>query len=84
MPSHDWRKSTYCAQGEACLHVAATWQKSSHCQEGDACLHVGVSATATAETVHLTESADPAHSILSTTPAAFDALLRALKRNDRY
>ena len=62
MPTHDWQKSTYC-------------------QEGDACLHVAVSTTA--ETVHLTESADPAHSILSTTPAAFDALLRALKRNNR-
>lgn len=57
------------------------WQKSTYCQEGDACLHVAVSTTA--ETVHLTESADPAHSILSTTPAAFDALLRALKRNSR-
>lgn len=56
------------------------WQKSSYCQEGDACLHVAVSTTA--ETVHLTESADPTHSILSTTPATFDALLRALKSND--
>ncbi|MEV8033285.1 DUF397 domain-containing protein [Streptomyces sp. NPDC086182] len=57
------------------------WQKSSYCQEGEACLHVAVSGVA--ETVHLTESGDPAHSILSTTPAAFDALLRALKRNTR-
>ncbi|WRZ92316.1 DUF397 domain-containing protein [Streptomyces sp. NBC_01007] len=81
MPSHDWRKSTYCAEGEACLHVAATWQKSSHCQEGDACLHVA--AVTTAETVHLTESGDPTRAILSTTPAAFGALLRALKSNDR-
>ncbi|WP_406376803.1 DUF397 domain-containing protein [Streptomyces sp. NBC_00647] len=46
----------------------------------DACLHVAVSGVA--ETVHLTESSDPAHSILSTTPAAFGALLRALKRNN--
>jgi hypothetical protein len=81
MPATTWQKSSYCAQGEACLHVAATWQKSSHCQEGEACLHVAVSGVA--ETVHLTESGDPAHSILSTTPAAFDALLRALKRNNR-
>uniref|UniRef100_A0AAU3HYU9 DUF397 domain-containing protein n=1 Tax=Streptomyces sp. NBC_01393 TaxID=2903851 RepID=A0AAU3HYU9_9ACTN len=80
MPATTWQKSSYCAQGEACLHVAATWQKSSHCQEGDACLHV---AATSAETVHLTESGDPAHSILSTTPVAFDALLRALKRNNR-
>ncbi|WP_328554956.1 DUF397 domain-containing protein [Streptomyces sp. NBC_00358] len=81
MPATTWQKSSYCAQGEACLHVAASWQKSSHCQEGDACLHV--TATATAETVRLTESADPTHSILSTTPAAFGALLRVLKRDNR-
>ncbi|MFI0964041.1 DUF397 domain-containing protein [Streptomyces sp. NPDC021080] len=62
MPSHDWQKSTYCQEGDACLHVAAS---------------------GTAETVHLTESADPSHSILSATPAAFDALLRALKGDDR-
>ncbi|MFD5633386.1 DUF397 domain-containing protein [Streptomyces sp. NPDC127077] len=81
MPNHDWQKSTYCAEGEACLHVSGTWQKSSHCQEGDACLHVAVSGVA--ETVHLTESADPAHSILSTTPAAFGALLRVLRGDGR-
>ncbi|WP_328669659.1 DUF397 domain-containing protein [Streptomyces sp. NBC_00328] len=81
MPATTWQKSSYCAQGEACLHIAATWQKSSHCQEGEACLHVAVSTTA--ETVRLTESGDPAHSILSTTPAAFGALLRALKRSNR-
>ncbi|MER5467871.1 DUF397 domain-containing protein [Streptomyces sp. NPDC002685] len=57
------------------------WQKSSYCQEGEACLHVA--AVTTAETVHLTESADPAHSILSTTPAAFGALLRVLRDDDR-
>ncbi|MET8095875.1 DUF397 domain-containing protein [Streptomyces sp. NPDC005236] len=61
MPTTTWQKSSYCAQGEACVHVAAT----------------------TAETVHLTESGDPAHSILSTTPATFGALLQALKRNNR-
>ncbi|MEU9290792.1 DUF397 domain-containing protein [Streptomyces sp. NPDC048275] len=76
MSTFDWRKSSYCAQGEACLHVAGSWQKSSHCQEGDACLHV---ATTMAKTVHLTESGDPTHSILSTTPTAFGALLRILK-----
>ncbi|MEV6017579.1 DUF397 domain-containing protein [Streptomyces sp. NPDC051997] len=57
------------------------WQKSTYCQEGEACVHVAASGAA--ETVHLTESADPAHSILSTTPAAFGALLRALKGEDR-
>ncbi|MFH8393205.1 MULTISPECIES: DUF397 domain-containing protein [unclassified Streptomyces] len=62
MPTTTWQKSSYCAQGEACVHVAAS---------------------GAAETVHLTESADPAHSILSTTPAAFGALLRALKGEDR-
>ncbi|MFD5815501.1 DUF397 domain-containing protein [Streptomyces sp. NPDC127038] len=57
------------------------WQKSSYCQEGEACLHVAASGAA--ETVHLTESADPDHSILSATPAAFGALLRAIKSPDR-
>ncbi|HWU12341.1 MAG TPA: DUF397 domain-containing protein [Streptomyces sp.] len=23
MPATDWQKSSYCAQGEACIHVAA-------------------------------------------------------------
>ncbi|MGP4044136.1 DUF397 domain-containing protein [Streptomyces sp. 2A115] len=55
-----------------------SWQKSSYCQEGDACLHVGA---ATAKTIHLTESSDPAHSILSTTPTTFGTLLRTLKGN---
>ncbi|MHA5050766.1 DUF397 domain-containing protein [Streptomyces sp. SD15] len=54
----------------------STWQKSSYCAQGEACLHV---AAPTAKTVHLTESGDPTHSILSTTPAAFGALLRILK-----
>jgi hypothetical protein len=57
------------------------WQKSTYCQEGDACLHIAVPASA--ETVHLTESGDPARSILSAAPAAFGALLRALKSDDR-
>lgn len=58
------------------------WQKSSYCQEGEACLHVAVSTTA--ETVHLTESADPAQAILSAAPTAFYALLRTLKETRRH
>ncbi|WP_327429541.1 DUF397 domain-containing protein [Streptomyces sp. NBC_01236] len=57
MPTHDWQKSSYCQEGDACVHVAAT-----------------------AETVHLTESGDPAGVILSADPDAFTALLHALKR----
>ncbi|MFC9845768.1 DUF397 domain-containing protein [Streptomyces sp. NPDC060223] len=53
------------------------WQKSSYCQEGDACVHVA----ATAETVRLTESSDPAGVILSAHADAFAALLRALQQN---
>ncbi|WP_405932012.1 DUF397 domain-containing protein [Streptomyces sp. NBC_00827] len=56
---------------------ASTWQKSSYCAQGEACLHV---AAPTAKTVHLTESADPAESIISTDPATFGIFLRALKR----
>ncbi|MFJ4832372.1 DUF397 domain-containing protein [Streptomyces sp. NPDC088747] len=58
MPAYTWQKSSYCAQGESCVHVAAT-----------------------AETVHLTESGDPAQSILSTDRDTFGALLRALREN---
>jgi len=53
------------------------WQKSSYCQEGDACVHVA----ATAETVHLIESGDPAQVILSTDRDAFGALLRVLRKS---
>ncbi|PSM43961.1 DUF397 domain-containing protein [Streptomyces dioscori] len=77
MLDHSWQKSSYCGQGESCLHVAETWQKSSLCQEGDACLHVAASAPA--KTIHLTESGDPRGAILGASPGAFSALLSAVK-----
>jgi hypothetical protein len=52
-----------------------TWQKSSYCGEGDSCVHVA----AAANTVKVTESSDPAGAILTTTPATWSVLLRALK-----
>ncbi|MFE0105440.1 DUF397 domain-containing protein [Streptomyces sp. NPDC059009] len=55
---------------------AHPWQKSSYCGQGDSCVHVAADG---AGTVHITESADPAHSILTTTPEALAALLRAAK-----
>jgi hypothetical protein len=54
------------------------WQKSSYCGEGDACLNVAASSD---RTVKLTESSDPGGAILSTTPATWSVLLRALKEN---
>ncbi len=24
MPTHDWQKSSYCAQGDSCVHVASS------------------------------------------------------------
>jgi hypothetical protein len=51
------------------------WQKSSYCGEGESCLHVA----ATHETIHLTESSDPSHAIVTAHPAAFAALLTTLK-----
>ncbi|MGP4052417.1 DUF397 domain-containing protein [Streptomyces sp. 2A115] len=54
---------------------ASTWQKSSYCAEGNSCVHVA----ATPGTVHLTESSDPTHSILGTTPHTFAALIDVLK-----
>ncbi|MFF0160299.1 DUF397 domain-containing protein [Streptomyces sp. NPDC005263] len=53
-----------------------TWQRSSYCPEGNSCVHVAV----TTETIRLTESGDPTAAILTATPAAFDALLTALKK----
>ncbi|MGW0943978.1 DUF397 domain-containing protein [Streptomyces sp. NPDC002623] len=76
MTAYAWQKSSYCAQGDSCLHVAATAQKSSYCQEGDACVHISAGAA----TIHLTESADPSRSVLSTTPSAFAALVDAFSR----
>ncbi|MET8942291.1 DUF397 domain-containing protein [Streptomyces sp. NPDC004542] len=50
-------------------------QKSSYCQEGEACVHISRTAT----TIRLTESADPAHTTLTTHSPAFAALLGSLK-----
>ncbi|MER5226073.1 DUF397 domain-containing protein [Streptomyces flaveus] len=80
MTAYAWQKSSYCAQGESCVHVAATAQKSSYSQEGDACVHI----SATPQTIHLTESADPTHAILSATPTAFSALLHTLKASPNH
>ncbi|MET9777326.1 DUF397 domain-containing protein [Streptomyces sp. NPDC006367] len=55
------------------------WQKSSYCGEGESCVHVA----ATGSGVHLTETGDPTGSILTVTPAAFGALLTALKTGTR-
>ncbi|MEU6179075.1 DUF397 domain-containing protein [Streptomyces coeruleorubidus] len=54
------------------------WQKSSYCSEGNSCVHVA--GTPAAEAVHITESGDPTGAILTATPAAFGALLTALKQ----
>ncbi|MFC7819870.1 DUF397 domain-containing protein [Streptomyces sp. NPDC057367] len=53
------------------------WQRSSYCAQGDSCVHVATTPGA----VHLTESSDPTDSILTLPPAAFGALLTALKAN---
>ncbi|MGW2385160.1 DUF397 domain-containing protein [Streptomyces sp. NPDC001658] len=53
-----------------------TWHKSSYCAQGDSCVHVASAP----RTIHITESSDPSPSILTATPAAFDALLTALKK----
>jgi hypothetical protein len=53
------------------------WQKSSHCAQGDSCIHVA----ARNSTVELTESGDPSGAILHTTPAAWAALVRAVKES---
>ncbi|MEF9904895.1 DUF397 domain-containing protein [Streptomyces sp. P9-A2] len=50
MPAFTWQKSSYCGEGESCVHVAAVappvinWQKSSYCPEGNSCIHVAATA----------------------------------------
>ncbi|MCF4138872.1 DUF397 domain-containing protein [Streptomyces sp. Tue 6430] len=56
-----------------------SWQRSSYCQEGDACVHIASSPAA----IHLTESADPARTVLTTNPAAFAALLDLIGQRSR-
>ncbi|MBR8642231.1 DUF397 domain-containing protein [Streptomyces tuirus] len=51
------------------------WRKSSYCQEGEACVHISI----TPRSIHLTDRADPPRPVLTTSPAAFGALLDALK-----
>ncbi|MEU1183514.1 DUF397 domain-containing protein [Streptomyces sp. NPDC005820] len=80
MTAYAWQKSSYCAQGESCVHVTAAAQKSSYCQEGEACVHI--SADPHPHSIHLTESADPSQTVLTTTPAAFAALLLAGRKPD--
>ncbi|MFJ2176807.1 DUF397 domain-containing protein [Streptomyces sp. NPDC101062] len=57
------------------------WQKSSFCGEGDACLSV---AATPGRAIQLTESADPARSILETDPATWARFLRVLKESDHH
>lgn len=47
------------------------WRKSSYCQEGEACVHISVSP----DSVHITDRPDPPQVILTTSHAAFRALL---------
>jgi hypothetical protein len=58
-----------------------TWQKSSYCAQGNSCVHIATTPTGT---IHLTESGDPAHSILGATPQAFAALIHVLKENPAH
>ncbi|MFE9610170.1 DUF397 domain-containing protein [Streptomyces sp. NPDC006012] len=51
------------------------WQKSSYCQEGEACVHISTTPAA----VHLTDRPTPPRTVLTTSPAAFTALLHALR-----
>ncbi|GAA3378181.1 hypothetical protein GCM10020367_56660 [Streptomyces sannanensis] len=55
------------------------WQKSSYCGEGESCLHA---AAAPDGTVELTESSDPARTVLTTTRATWASWLQALKAGD--
>ncbi|MEU8869009.1 DUF397 domain-containing protein [Streptomyces umbrinus] len=58
------------------------WQKSTYCGEGESCIHIATHTLT--PTIHLTESSDPAHSILGATPQAFAALIHVLKENPAH
>ncbi|MFG2293576.1 DUF397 domain-containing protein [Streptomyces sp. NPDC048603] len=49
------------------------WRKSSYCGEGDACVHI-------AERTDSIDVADSTWTVVSLTPAAWTAFLRALRR----
>ncbi|MET9384728.1 DUF397 domain-containing protein [Streptomyces sp. NPDC002928] len=57
-----------------------TWQKSSYCAQGNSCVNVAASP----EAIHITETGDPTAAILTSTPAAFSALLHVLKKDPRH
>lgn len=56
-----------------------TWQKSSYCPEGNSCVHI---AADPAGAILLTESGDPAGTVMTTPRPAFHTLLRALKTEE--
>ncbi|MFE3599539.1 DUF397 domain-containing protein [Streptomyces sp. NPDC059142] len=57
------------------------WQRSSFCGEGDACLSV---AATPGRAIRLTETGDPARSILATDPDTWAGFLRSLKESHRH
>ncbi|MFI9200434.1 DUF397 domain-containing protein [Streptomyces sp. NPDC053048] len=77
MTSLNWQKTSYSAQGDACLYLAAdiAGQKSSYSGEGDACVYVNAAA---AGTIHLRES-DAPDVILTTTPQRLRPLISGIK-----
>lgn len=78
MPTRDWRKSSYSAQGSNCVYIArvpVTWQKSSYSQGDANCLNV---AAPISDIIKLRESDDP-NVILTTTPATLGFFIHAAK-----
>lgn len=74
----NWRKSSYCGEGNSCLNVARVpvdWQKSSYSAEAANC--VGVVAP-TPSVIKIRESDDP-DIMLTTTPATLGIFIRAAK-----
>ncbi|MFI6699915.1 DUF397 domain-containing protein [Streptomyces sp. NPDC050509] len=57
------------------------WQKSSYCSEGDACLSVAASP---GHAIQLTETGDPAPSILMTGQTTWAGFLRSLKESHSH
>ncbi|MFF0725706.1 DUF397 domain-containing protein [Streptomyces sp. NPDC004134] len=75
-----WRKSSYSGDnGGDCIEVATDWRKSSYSHDnGGDCIEVATTPT----TVPVRDSKDPGGPHLAFTPAAWDAFVAAVKREE--
>lgn len=59
MPTTTWQKSSYCGEGESCVHVATTPEPTIHITESSDPTHAILKATPAAFNALLTALASP-------------------------